>query len=241
MSNPHPCTACGNTNDNISKSICSNCLYLCNANQFSSTSLLQPDYLLPAHTYYGTVDPQYASNSGPLAGGLPCSPPGTSTYPHLQQHTGEQIMYPWANQPSDFPYGHPDVQYSSMGHMYPPYAAPPVAGREALPVDTGSNEAGGQQTLVLPAVKKPTVVSRYKREESNARRSSSTPASSTNLVCDICGSDFTKRHNLESHIISHFGERLHSCPDCGVPISRKTDVSRHQKLYCKNRPKTSNQ
>jgi uncharacterized Zn-finger protein len=58
----------------------------------------------------------------------------------------------------------------------------------------------------------------------------------TEIVCDICGQTFTKRHNLTSHVNSHYGVKRFSCSLCGKYFSRKTDCQRHEREYCKQRP-----
>lgn len=59
------------------------------------------------------------------------------------------------------------------------------------------------------------------------------------FVCEACGTAFTKRHNLNSHMVSHSGIKPYACCYCGKKISRKSDCRRHELKHCKKRPQCS--
>lgn len=51
-------------------------------------------------------------------------------------------------------------------------------------------------------------------------------------VCDICGKDFTRAHNLKAHKNSHANERPYGCKYCDKAFVRKHDRERHvEKLH----------
>jgi ribosomal protein L34E len=51
-------------------------------------------------------------------------------------------------------------------------------------------------------------------------------------ICDICGKDFTRAHNLKAHKHSHANERPYGCKYCNKAFVRKHDRDRHiEKLH----------
>ncbi|KAI8812282.1 hypothetical protein BJ742DRAFT_673740 [Cladochytrium replicatum] len=52
-----------------------------------------------------------------------------------------------------------------------------------------------------------------------------------------CGKMFTRRYNLQSHLMVHSGERPYKCPSCGASFSRQHDLRRHvRSLHSEDRP-----
>lgn len=60
-----------------------------------------------------------------------------------------------------------------------------------------------------------------------------TVSAKTRWICHLCEKRFARRGILNSHILSHNGERPFSCPECGKAFTRKNDCTRHEKLHAK--------
>lgn len=49
--------------------------------------------------------------------------------------------------------------------------------------------------------------------------------------CPYCDADFTRHHNLKSHLLTHSKEKPYSCSDCNLRFRRLHDLKRHSKLH----------
>ena len=56
--------------------------------------------------------------------------------------------------------------------------------------------------------------------------------------CPYCSTDFTRHHNLKSHLLTHSQEKPYECPTCGAKFRRLHDLKRHTKLHTGERPHT---
>ncbi|KAF2876126.1 hypothetical protein BDV95DRAFT_217436 [Massariosphaeria phaeospora] len=56
--------------------------------------------------------------------------------------------------------------------------------------------------------------------------------------CPYCSTDFTRHHNLKSHLLTHSQEKPYSCPTCQARFRRLHDLKRHTKLHTGERPHT---
>ncbi|KAF2759411.1 hypothetical protein EJ05DRAFT_345027 [Pseudovirgaria hyperparasitica] len=54
--------------------------------------------------------------------------------------------------------------------------------------------------------------------------------------CPYCATDFTRHHNLKSHLLTHSQEKPYECPDCHARFRRLHDLKRHTKLHTGERP-----
>lgn len=54
--------------------------------------------------------------------------------------------------------------------------------------------------------------------------------------CPYCSTDFTRHHNLKSHLLTHSQEKPYVCQNCQSRFRRLHDLKRHAKLHTGERP-----
>ena len=54
--------------------------------------------------------------------------------------------------------------------------------------------------------------------------------------CPYCSTDFTRHHNLKSHLLTHSQEKPYVCQTCQARFRRLHDLKRHTKLHTGERP-----
>lgn len=54
--------------------------------------------------------------------------------------------------------------------------------------------------------------------------------------CPYCSTEFTRHHNLKSHLLTHSQEKPYECQQCQARFRRLHDLKRHTKLHTGERP-----
>lgn len=54
--------------------------------------------------------------------------------------------------------------------------------------------------------------------------------------CPFCSTEFTRHHNLKSHLLTHSQEKPYECQQCNASFRRLHDLKRHTKLHTGEKP-----
>lgn len=71
---------------------------------------------------------------------------------------------------------------------------------------------------------------------SGARQGSPRSSSVKKHKCQYCSTEFTRQHNLKSHLLTHSHEKPYVCQTCNQRFRRLHDLKRHSKLHTGERP-----
>ncbi|KAG0686900.1 hypothetical protein C6P40_003193, partial [Pichia californica] len=82
---------------------------------------------------------------------------------------------------------------------------------------------------IIKASKQPSLIKSNKSiiRQSNSKISKTTKKPKV-FKCSFCKKEFTRKSNLDSHLITHSNDRPHVCQECGKSFARLSDRTRHE-------------
>ncbi|KAI9814726.1 MAG: hypothetical protein M1827_002992 [Pycnora praestabilis] len=146
----------------------------------------------------------------------------TVTANNTNRSTSESHLGPLQAEPGSYQGTTAAVDYAASSEDKPSNRAFTFPGQKNL-VSPGSNEARTpMRGMSLP----------HSGIDPNSPKSTS----SKKHQCPYCSTDFTRHHNLKSHLLTHSHEKPYLCQTCQSRFRRLHDLKRHTKLHTGERP-----
>lgn len=113
-----------------------------------------------------------------------------------------------------------------------PEASPDKGNQEGLAAEEGPKAF----SYPGPTLEAPTQPSRGMSLPGPESRNPERPSSNKKHRCPYCATEFTRHHNLKSHLLTHSHEKPYVCQTCQLRFRRLHDLKRHTKLHTGERP-----
>ncbi len=119
-----------------------------------------------------------------------------------------------------------DLQSSSAAPVSAAAPAPPDAAATTTAATPAATIAHANSQLSLPPIHTSAPIPELTPRSPSSKRHR----------CPYCDTEFTRHHNLKSHLLTHSQEKPYVCQGCDMRFRRLHDLKRHSKLHTGEKP-----
>ena len=166
------------------------------------------------------------------------SKPESSVHPTTQITDTEGISMPITDEPMQIDQGQNDVSESPHNVHDPRLTeADDNVTVSSANLEEQHEERSNKAHTYPPRPDQMDLIDTPTRGMSLPNATSKSPGSKKHK-CHHCGTEFTRHHNLKSHLLTHSHEKPFCCDKCDQKFRRLHDLKRHTKLHTGERPHT---